>query len=1305
MSNTSQQRKRQSSGSDWVSIDPTLTAWGPWTGLDGPNLKDWAIKTVLPNLHVFMEWRDSVGGADNQSPAKSEVQETMRSEFAIISQSPERFVQQENLTTRLIWAHTIHLIKLHLKANSTCLSKINDEDTWNSVSFDFLRFLTKNMNRRRCFEPEKVPELHKARRAFTDKTKWRLAPAPSLSTDNLSPSPTAESPRRTSARQSAISRDASSPLKPKFSPPASPWDLTASPPVSGLQHPTSLFASRAGTPSAPRNPRPPPFAFGQASQFEGTIASTPDPLSTGTSATALSTDNSSTTAAEGSTVPALSPSTLSITPPDKLSSEQDASTIIMVDSQPQTSGQLRVEWQGETTAEDAQPLLRNNDCALEAFKTWADSAFGISTSGEKISAVLICTTADPDSSEAVETDAEWARLLQVARANTPNEPVQIQCLSVAVVARGNQSMGDRPHFRDLDFSVLSTDSTRKERAYRLSHTRSPEETAFIIQKALEDRVSTMLVNRTPGTRMTAAQLNFDAANPFEGEEPDDIAVAQTPAFDAVQQWLSTPRPVYQDHSRAIKELQRMLGTDAEIIHRLPDRKSEDPAHPGRARKGDTHKPHQVTGLWWSLEMEKEYGVFGNADGCGTGKTHSYITHLLGATQYWQSTKEPIRLPTLVVCPRSLLEKTYEELHDQLGRDWQVFFYGSTTGLNKEKILFDARHPIYRSKSAAKTVIVISLSQIQTLPESPATSREGLFDRIIIDEAQAIRRCDLTKQGKILKSFKARFRNIYTGSPVVDTLKDLDGYLAFLEAPEWSSKEDLNLLLGSDERKSRYETFNHKLSLKSASAQSTAPVNSLSTPGQPWVEDCPSVAGLSPTEIQEKIDGGWRCQHWPACLKHNGARPRSLERRSKKVGELSVDTEPPFDENPYNMWHPDNMNRIKCCTTKAFRYYILPHLSKNASDSSRAIAAFRVQIIIKMLFLSRSLFSETRMADKKLVKVAEGIPPAKIFTQELRLSTDELAAYKVREEACTKHFAGTLTPEKLQELAESKLERKKTGSTFAKLSVLSTHIGFSGLEKTSTAVLRKRRGEGLPLLVARLKARRALNPADLGTPLDSAVEVVRQFLWGSPKMRFLLWEIERVILGKAKPEGHRKLLLFFQFPRSAEMCLKLVEYIGIRAVLLDTSMSSKDRLREIKAFHQQDSPDILITTYPLNIAGHDMQGKCCQVMLIEPAYNWATEYQAASRVYRIGQELEVEILRLFTEDTYQEMHEFAMVKKADSMFAAFQQLTTDSQKIPGRDEMTPSEVALAAFGMYRGRVKELRDVQSSKDVAKELGMNS
>jgi hypothetical protein len=60
--------------------------------------------------------------------------------------------------------------------------------------------------------------------------------------------------------------------------------------------------------------------------------------------------------------------------------------------------------------------------------------------------------------------------------------------------------------------------------------------------------------------------------------------------------------------------------------------------------------------------------------------------------------------------------------------------------------------------------------------------------------------------------------LYTGSPVVDGIGDIDGYLAFLEFDAWSSEDDLNATQGNETRKSRYERFKADLAIEQATGR-------------------------------------------------------------------------------------------------------------------------------------------------------------------------------------------------------------------------------------------------------------------------------------------------------------------------------------------------------------------------------------------------------------------------------------------------------------------------------------------------------
>jgi hypothetical protein len=184
--------------------------------------------------------------------------------------------------------------------------------------------------------------------------------------------------------------------------------------------------------------------------------------------------------------------------------------------------------------------------------------------------------------------------------------------------------------------------------------------------------------------------------------------------------------------------------------------------------------------------------------------------------------------------------------------------------------------------------------------------------------------------------------------------------------------------------------------------------------------------------------------------------------------------------------------------------------------------------LAILVLSKNLYSKVTAENGAKVGVADKILKLDGFTQDLRLSTEGQSRYDYCEEQCSKTVAKELTPESIQEL-DAEEQSSKMGSKFFKVSAVCTHLGLVGLQNVTTATIRSRRQEGLPLLVARMKAANALNPSDLDRPLKDDVEVLRQFLWGSPKMRFMLWEVQRVILGTAKAASHQKVLVVFQFP--------------------------------------------------------------------------------------------------------------------------------------------------------------------------------
>ncbi|KAF2110730.1 P-loop containing nucleoside triphosphate hydrolase protein [Lophiotrema nucula] len=411
--------------------------------------------------------------------------------------------------------------------------------------------------------------------------------------------------------------------------------------------------------------------------------------------------------------------------------------------------------------------------------------------------------------------------------------------------------------------------------------------------------------------------------------------------------------------------------------------------------------------------------------------------------------------------------------------------------------------------------------------------------------------------------------------------------------------------------------------------------------------------------------------------------------------------PPYQENPFNFWHEINYNKLRVCTLPAFDYYIAPHLRKS-NDASIAKIELYTSRIFSTLVLSRNTHSIVVDQNGVGRKVGDNLPSANIFTQDLRFTPQELEAYKQREDACGRgfqiDFQDTKADTNFEQLFAGE-KSKKYGNKFQNLSSLSTHLGGFALRNVHTSEWRKRRAEGLPTLVACMKKGNALNPAEVRRPLNNPKRVVEQFMWGAPKFRFLLAIVRDVMFGKKKKDGHRKLVVFFQWPRSAEMFLKLVEFIGIRSVLVDADMKEHQQLKSIEQFNEEDDPKILISTYSLNIAGHDMQYQCATVVLAESAFNYPTEFQATSRVVRIGQSQPVDILRLFVEGTYQELQEACMLRKGAPMFAAYGALARARRELQeSSSNLSASDIMAGALGLWRQRAQDPLNVQSTKQIA-------
>lgn len=221
--------------------------------------------------------------------------------------------------------------------------------------------------------------------------------------------------------------------------------------------------------------------------------------------------------------------------------------------------------------------------------------------------------------------------------------------------------------------------------------------------------------------------------------------------------------------------------------------------------------------------------------------------------------------------------------------------------------------------------------------------------------------------------------------------------------------------------------------------------------------------------------------------------------------------------------------------------------------------------------------------------------------------------------------GTLGP---TEVASSKKKRgtenpprrKESAKKYSQRVLHPISLGMMAFRGRSLQWFRNTRAWSFPQLVNFMKSKGALNPAEPVADFATPIDVLQQGIWGGPKLPRVLKEIRDVVLGQDTdlPEDKRKVLMFCQSPKTDEFLLKLLNYIGIPTILLNSAMKPSDRWKAIRNFNTAVFPKVLITTYTLDIAGHDLHHRSATGINVEPAFNQATEHQFNCRLYRIGQ---------------------------------------------------------------------------------------
>ena len=184
------------------------------------------------------------------------------------------------------------------------------------------------------------------------------------------------------------------------------------------------------------------------------------------------------------------------------------------------------------------------------------------------------------------------------------------------------------------------------------------------------------------------------------------------------------------------------------------------------------RPYQIEGFHFLAYLTTNH--FGGilADDMGLGKTLQTLTWLVWLRQ----DKEHKKLPSLVVCPKSVMD------------NWQTEVKRFTPGI-KVKVWSPSELKTFQKQVKKFHLHVINYSQLRILGENLADTP---FLAVIMDEGQNIKNPS-SQTAQIARSLTARYRLVLTGTPIENRLMDLWSLMAFAMPGVLSSRNQFGKL--------------------------------------------------------------------------------------------------------------------------------------------------------------------------------------------------------------------------------------------------------------------------------------------------------------------------------------------------------------------------------------------------------------------------------------------------------------------------------------------------------------------------------
>ncbi|KAI9774717.1 MAG: hypothetical protein M1839_001678 [Geoglossum umbratile] len=346
-----------------------------------------------------------------------------------------------------------------------------------------------------------------------------------------------------------------------------------------------------------------------------------------------------------------------------------------------------------------------------------------------------------------------------------------------------------------------------------------------------------------------------------------------------------------------------------------------------------------------------------------------------------------------------------------------------------------------------------------------------------------------------------------------------------------------------------------------------------------------------------------------------------------LGRLGVNR----DFNPFSEGSGEGELKWLRCSQEALRKFVL------SKDIDLVTKGHRLSMIMELCVIKRGYGSRIPFGPLGR-RIGDSMKPMQVRTIELQYTADEISQYRPLHNFAINTLVKTID-----------VNGKKTVvfdmKQWRALKHYSTWLGFEHLLKYHVGELQEFRTN--PAFSLRKLADVACEANSLTRPGESLNELLEWFAHGSPKLRWMCWALAELVVKRKE-----KMLIWVQFPWQQELLYLFIKEVGIDVQRYHSGLSDRQRQEHIKAFHKHQSRTmVLICSYSINSCGLNLHGYCRNVMIFEPAPSSPIEFQAIGRVYRVGQQHTVRVLRLYLQDSWNEWEEGnGLVKELPALMA-------------------------------------------------------